>query len=404
MKNVDFSIYDFSESVGKGEEDSIDYYDFQKNEKIEKLSINAYEEKKKDIFKGFEYCKSITLFINKFSDEVQKLNKENKENKSLIDKNKSLIDKNPELEKEIKDIKTRYSNLTNAKNKLEKEMKEMKEAANRPVQANPISNSSTNDLEFKRSKTENIQLSEELKRSLEENKKLEQILKQEKESKISTEDKNKQEQETIKLRDELRKSQEENKKLEQENKKYSCAYYCNLSLYNNLKSHNTDLLRLLMIDKTNIMEEEICRKYDEKIKLLENEIETMKNKISKEIWDLPKIHTDKEAEEKINQLYSTFVKVNTDLFQKGTIERISSVDCLKIIESLSSFLEKDFLAKINLKSLQKKLIENKRCNICSLCEITDENINFVPLQCGCYICKKHNFTQFDLKFHNKKNH
>ena len=171
-----------------------------------------------------------------------------------------------------------------------------------------------------------------------------------------------------------------------------------------MKSHNTDLLRLLMIDKTNIMEEEICRKYDEKIKLLENEIETMKNKISKEIWDLPKIHTDKEAEEKINQLYSTFVKVNTDLFQKGTIERISSVDCLKIIESLSSFLEKDFLAKINLKSLQKKLIENKRCNICSLCEITDENINFVPLQCGCYICKKHNFTQFDLKFHNKKNH
>ena len=397
MKNVDFSIYDFSESVGKGEEDSIDYYDFQKNEKIEKLSINAYEEKKKDIFKGFEYCKSITLFINKFSDEVQKLNKENKENKSFIDKN-------VELEKGIKDIKTRYLTLTNAKNKLEKEMKEMKEAANRPVQANPISNSSTNDLEFKRSKTENIQLSEELKRSLEENKKLEQILKQEKESKISTEDKNKQEQETIKLRDELRKSQEENKKLEQENKKYSCAYYCNLSLYNNLKSHNTDLLRLLMIDKTNIMEKEICRKYDEKIKLLENEIETMKNKISKEIWDLPKIHTDKEAEEKINQLYSTFVKVNTDLFQKGTIERISSVDCLKIIESLSSFLEKDFLAKINLKSLQKKLIENKRCNICSLCEITDENINFVPLQCGCYICKKHNFTQFDLKFHNKKNH
>ena len=110
----------------------------------------------------------------------------------MIDKNKSLIDKNPELEKEIKDIKTRYSNLTNAKNKLEKEMKEMKEAANRPVQANPISNSSTNDLEFKRSKTENIQLSEELKRSLEENKKLEQILKQEKESKISTEDKNKE--------------------------------------------------------------------------------------------------------------------------------------------------------------------------------------------------------------------
>jgi len=217
----------------------------------------------------------------------------------------------------------------------------------------------------------------------------------------------------------------ENKKLTHENQKlprYSCAYYCNLSLLNDVKLQNSNLINILLSQSNN----KIVNKIDDqnikvlncKINSLEKEIASMKKDIPKEIWDLPMFQTDnfKEVTDKplIENLeidnrkqIEILLKAFIDIFDEETIKCITfnqETNISKIIHDLSSFLQNDFYEKFNLQTFLIKLIASKRYSFCCHCEKIEQNTKLSKLDCGCFFCSQHNLSPFDIIFHKNKKH
>lgn len=127
-------LYDLSEYVYR-EEVSVDYYDNERNTKIERLDIKLYPEQKNKIFKGWLYCNSVKIFIDKVYDEMKK--------QKDIAAQEYL-----KFEKEIATLQTKLKESQSQNNKLKNEISSLKEKVEEL--SNNTNNTSPEGMSFKR--------------------------------------------------------------------------------------------------------------------------------------------------------------------------------------------------------------------------------------------------------------
>ncbi len=145
----------------------------------------------------------------------------------------------------------------------------------------------------------------------------------------------------------------------------------------------------------------------------------MKEEIPKEIWELPKIHTDNvineyeirkiedEFKNRINTLYSSFFKANSGILEEhilmNLVQEIEKKDYVKFNDCLIKMFDQ-FYELINIDNFYKKLIEAGRVKKCIVCGNLRELKGLKDLSCKCSICVEHQFSQFDKKLHESKFH